>query len=446
MRAEIICGDCLSVMRAMESSSVDAIVCDPPYGLGFMGNAWDSFAESAQERAWNTRGRNTRCEVGGNGAGGTARSGVGLGNPNYRCANCGQWLRDRPQKKCSCGQFVALPRENRDALRFQQFMTEWASECWRVAKPGAYLLAFGGTRTYHRLACAIEDAGWEIHDTIAWVFGQGFPKHKSKLKPAFEPVVLARKPAPRATPLQIDACRIAGSTENARANKGRGMGYHGDDGERGAWTGTAGRWPANLVLSHSEECNGECAPDCPVRMLDEQSGERGSGAFRRSGARAMRNGSVYGAPGTTRHAPDNYGDTGGASRFFYVAKASRTEREAGLEGFAKRSRPDDGYGSIQQPKLDRSCPRENWTPHERANGHPCVKPIALMRWLVRLVSPPGGTVLDPFCGSGTTGIACALEGLRFVGIDQDAAYVEIARARIAHWTPKPEAQFALGMA
>jgi site-specific DNA-methyltransferase (adenine-specific) len=147
--------------------------------------------------------------------------------------------------------------------------------------------------------------------------------------------------------------------------------------------------------------------------------------------------SSYQAPGDTPLQP-SFTDKGGASRFFYVAKASRAERNAGLDGMPVTGRSDDGYGSIQTPIIDRATPRENWTPHERRNSHPTVKPLALMRWLVRLVCPPGGTVLDPFAGSGSTGCAAVLEGFDFIGLEREPEYVEIARARIAHWAERRE--------
>jgi len=366
----ILVGNCVELMRGLEPASVDAIVTDPPYELGFMGKAWDA-------------------------------SGVTYKPPT------------------------------------------WA-EALRVLKPGGHLLAFGGTRTYHRLACAIEDAGFEIRDCLSWLYGSGFPKSHNlngdwqgwgtALKPAHEPIVVARKPLAGTVAgnvlehgtgaLNVDGCRVGDG--EGRANGGprptrvaTGGFNMSDSGERP----TDGRWPANVVLD--EEA---------AAMLDEQTGERPGFSSQNDHGSQMGYGDslVYGnGKGVYQGRREGYNDSGGVSRFFYVAKASRAERNAGLEGFEEGPAP----GS------KRSAPAEGRTSalgRPRANHHPTVKPVALMRWLVRLVTPTGGTVLDPFAGSGTTGIAAALEGFRFIGMEQDAGYAEIAEARIAFWTEHGE--------
>jgi DNA modification methylase len=221
----------------------------------------------------------------------------------------------------------------------------WAS-VHRIMKPGSYLMAFGGTRTYHRMACAIEDAGFEIQDCLSWLYGNGFPKHRSKLKPAWEPVVLARKRGPQATPLRIDAC-----LDN-------------------------GRWPANVML---DPLAGE--------ILDAD------------------------APNVK------------PSRFFYIAKATTNERDAGLTGkHFRRSNP----GLLQGLNGGKAA-------KDRFNVHPTVKPIALMQRLIRLITPIGGVVADPFMGSGTTGCAAMLEKVGFVGIERERPFFRISDARIRHW-------------
>jgi len=207
-----------------------------------------------------------------------------------------------------------------------------------------------------------------------WLFGSGFPKHKSKLKPGYEPIILARKPAQRATPLQIDACRIAE------------------------------RWPSNVGIDSEA-----------ATLLDEQS------------TAGVHNGMGYHGAGPWPM-PAVAANTGGASRFFYVAKASRSEREAGCADLptAPGGANDRGFTEDVAAGNDRNRPVHN--------HHPTVKPIALMRWLCRLVTPPAGVVLDPFAGSGSTGCAAVQEGLRFVGIEREQAYADIAAARLEHWT------------
>lgn len=471
--------DCIEAMRAMSEASVDAICTDAPYGLGFMGKAWDD-----------------------------------------------------------------LPPGD-----------EFAREALRVLKPGGHLLAFGGTRTSHRLTCAIEDAGFEIRDTIMWLYGSGFPKsldvskaidkaagaegrwrkedHPGRagvrrrndttsnfgqidygsegnerhvyepsspeaerwqgwgtaLKPAHEPIIVARKPLSGTVAqtvlehgtgaLNVDGCRV-GHTEGNLNRGGSFGGVFGNGGDVAAASDPSGRWPPNVALSHSASClpvgtrrvkghkgypNGpkgnrfsvgdepdgsrtdvwqghadpdgteeveawECVEGCPVAELDRQSGELKSGALgpenvRRSPNRIYREGmSPVGQAATSqRYAPNS----GGASRFFYVAKASRRERNAGLEGFEEQLTGVWGNGDPANLSDGKRITQG------KANVHPTVKPIALMRWLVRLVTPPGGTVLDPFAGSGTTGIVCVLEGFDFIGIEREAEYAEIAEARIAHW-------------
>lgn len=408
MNTEILRGDCLEVMASMPEESVEAIVTDPPYGLGFMGKKWDELPPGP----------------------------------------------------------------------------EFAAAALRVLKPGGHLLAFGGTRTYHRLTVALEDAGFEIRDCLSWLYGSGFPKSHNvskaidkaagaerevvgqyevtrdlsggswaelhgktnaakqhditapatedaarwegfgtALKPSWEPIIMARKPltgtvasnvlAHGTGALNIDGCRVGDNPGYSYPNGPGGNTYTVGEGPDGSRTepvaSTLGRWPANTVLDEQA-----------AAILDAEVGERtsGTGAVRRQ------------APGQFGLGGDGkpnveYGDTGGPSRFFYVAKASRKERNAGLEGFkevaAKRTQ-DGGDDTRGRP-----------IPLNR-NTHPTVKPINLMRWLVRMVTPPGGTILDPFTGSGTTGCAAALEGFDFIGIEREAEYADIAEARIEHWS------------
>jgi site-specific DNA-methyltransferase (adenine-specific) len=422
-------------MAGLEPESLDACVCDPPYELGFMGKRWDA-------------------------------SGVAYD--------------------------VAL----------------WA-RVLELLKPGAHLLSFGGTRTYHRMACAIEDAGFDVRDSLHWIYGTGFPKSldvgkaidkaagaerevvgKTKksitsmapgegnfsddnyqwkaefditapatteaqqwngwgtaLKPAHEPIILSRKPF-RGTVadcvckhgtggINVDGCRVGDEIRynQCAANKPGGsslvMGERGMPDMPGRVA--SGRWPPNVILTHSPDCGAICAEDCPVREIDRHGGGSTSDGHIRhntgeSANRAHTVGNGWKDGETT--API---DSGGASCFFpvfrYEPKASRAEREAGCDNLPAKSAGEctdrtDGTSGIDSPRAGAGR-----TSGAR-NHHPTVKPIALMAWLVRLVTPPGGVVLDPFMGSGTTGIAAYREGCEFIGIEREPEYFEIAKARI----------------
>jgi site-specific DNA-methyltransferase (adenine-specific) len=393
-------GDCIEVMRQMPEASVDAIVTDPPYGLEFMGRDWDGF-----------------------------------GTP----------------------------------LGFQTWTESWAREALRILKPGGHLLAFAGTRTYHRMASGVEDAGFEIRDCIAWMYGSGFPKSLdvskaidkaagaerevrqyiksatakaanmqgngqcqdcgkwkfspdpcicprdngpqtkegskwdgwgTALKPAFEPIVVARKPLIGTVAanvlehgtgaLNIDACRIGTDAGWSYPNGRGGQGWHGKDslGKNldKPIESSAGRWPANIALDATA-----------ANILDQQSGERASSPFKATtdGAQTDRQHVSF---ADLEYSGRGYTDTGGASRFFYTAKASRQDRNAG--GLAD-------------------------------NTHPTVKPTELMRWLIRLVTPPGGIILDPFGGSGSTGLAARAENTRCILIEREPEYLQIIRDRLS---------------
>lgn len=465
-------GDCREVLSALPSMSADAVVCDPPYELrsgangGFMGQAWDA-------------------------------TGIAYDVDNWK-------------------------------------------QVWRVLKPGGHLLAFGATRTYHRLAVAIEDAGFEIRDSIHWIYGNGFPKgidvgravdrvggaspkrqaavlkaarlrsgltlaevaeavgctpgsvrdwedgraravglpvehiipsaqyrqpladllgysaderriagvslRRSKdgvvfdfgfsgnmyasasteagrtwdgwnttLKPAHEPIVVARKPVVGTVTtnvlehgtgaLNVDSCRVSVADLSYAANAAGDRG-HADNRTRQAefhqGAGSAhdlGRWPTNVVFSHSPACSDACAPDCPVAALDDQTGILTSGFVAAGTPRSNRSG--FSGPMPAVSGAATHGDSGGGSRFFpvfrYEPKAPSSERP----------RLDDG------------------------TVHTTVKPLDLMRWLVRLVTPPGGMVLDPFAGSGTTLEACVIEGFHAIGIEKEQPYAELCVKRLS---------------
>jgi site-specific DNA-methyltransferase (adenine-specific) len=407
-------GNNLDILPTLPDNSVDSIVTDPPYELGFMGKKWDSSGIAYSVELWR--------------------------------------------------------------------------ECLRVLKPGGHLLSFGGTRTWHRVAVGIEDAGFEVRDSIAWMYGSGFPKsldvskaidkqsgydgavigteqidigkqggsmHAGRerkladreikelspeaqqwkgwgtaLKPAFEPIVVARKPLVGTVAenvvthgtgaLNIDGSRIG--TETIISRGGRSGAVTGDE-RTGAALGMygahaplnrehQGRWPANVILD-----------EYSAEVLDEQSGIT-TGKVGMTGKTGTSN-SVYGNYPQSENRTEGMTDKGGASRFYYVAKASKRDRNEGLEELpevmaSKFAQDAWTLENMQFSKL----PTKNF--------HPTVKPTQLMRYLVKLVTPPGGTVLDPFTGSGSTGKAAILEGFRFIGCELTEDYIPIIEGRLKH--------------
>ena len=403
-------GNCLEVMATMAENSIDSIVTDPPYELGFMGKSWDSSGVAFNIEVW--------------------------------------------------------------------------QEALRILKPGGHLLAFSGSRTYHRMAVAIEDAGFEIRDQIMWIYGSGFPKSHNvskgidkaagaerevvgtktagigtgkaygkivgerqpietnlvnitapatpaakqwdgwgtALKPAHEPIVVARKPLIGTVAnnvltfgtggLNIDGARVGseGGTFKASKPEGESNGIYGEgiNGTVDIGQLNAGRWPANVIHDGSDEVV-ELFPDSKGGAYPAKRGQAintafASGQETEGGFRAM-------------------GDSGSAARFFYCAKASKKDRNEGLDGFEAKFSPtmSDGIGGKEHNPE---------TATKKANHHPTVKPTTLMQYLVRLVTPPNGTVLDPFLGSGSTGKAAMYEGFNFIGIELTPEYLPIAKARI----------------
>ncbi len=464
----LILGDCLNAMRDLPDASVDAVVTDPPYGISFMGKHWDAF--DIEERV----GKRDVSKLG-------VRLTGGADSPNRKQTS--RTASAFANRAGAAGDYDLSPRGN---LAFQEWTRAWATEALRILKPGGHLLSFASTRTYHRMACGVEEAGFEIRDTLAWMFGSGFPKSLdvskaidaragatrevieertgprpgnhggggqyghgddrsvtaaatpearawdgwgTALKPAFEPIVLARKPLVGTVAanvlehgtgaLNIDACRIGtegGTTSDGPPNYkndvyGRGMGG------APAVALDAGRWPANVLLN-----------DDAAAILDAQTGiltsgpESDRGHRRNADSEASRN--AYGGFQGQTATGVLYGDSGGASRFFYCAKVSRAERNAGLDGF------EEHVGKRTQAGGDDTRGRP--LPVER-NNHPTVKPIDLMRWLIRLTVRPGGTILDPFGGSGSTGCAAELEGVDYIIIEREADYMRIIEARTAFW-------------
>ena len=440
--ARVFLGDCRDVLKTLPDNSVDSIVTDPPYELGFMGKKWDS-------------------------------SGIAYD------------------------------------------VTVW-EECLRVLKPGGHVLAFGGSRTWHRLAVAVEDAGFELRDSIAWIYGSGFPKsldvskaidkragadreivglkdnwkkqagdverqkrgestvtnqsNRAKapefyktdaaagfnnpiagiqvtapatpeaekwqgwgtaLKPAFEPVVVGRKPLVGTVAenvlawgvggLNIDGSRIGSEnrtfTSRLTANRNLNDDGWGKIGETAEPTTVQGRWPANVILD-----------EVSAGLLDEQSGATKSangGGIRKTALGRMNDDGWQ--PKETEM--PGYGDSGGASRFFYVAKASKRDRNEGLEEL-----PDTHPSAVTGRKVGSAGAQNGgyagMTETPRKNIHPTVKPTQLMRYLIKLVTPEGGVVLDPFTGSGSTGKAALLDGYEFVGAELTEEYLPIIEGRL----------------
>lgn len=317
---------------------------------------------------------------------------------------------------------------------------QW-KECLRVLKPGGHLLAFGGSRTYHRLVVNAEDAGFEIRDQILWIYGSGFPKSHNldgafdgwgtALKPAHEPIVMARKPFKQTVSanmlehgtgaINIDACRIP--TADALSGGAGGLLSHQRDGTEPVGNyeqAQEGRWPANIIHDGS---------DAVVSAFPDAKGQQGD--LKETGRERPSHGR-YGDMAPPRAHLARIESDKSAARFFYCAKVKQKERDEGLELFIATSASDmtggrkEGSVGINDPRA--GAGRTNGA----KNNHPTVKPIALMSYLCRLITPPGGTVLDPWMGSGSTGRAAIEEGFNFIGIDLNPDYVTIASARIAH--------------
>lgn len=415
----ILHGDLFDVLPTLEAESFHSCVTDPPYGIGFMGREWDTFKPDVVKSEFDLRQRQE------------FKDGVMSAN-----------IKGRKRTPAASPSQIQYDRTNDGQRGFQQWTERWAREVFRVLKPGAHLVVCGAPRSHHRMMCGLEDAGFEIRDCLAWLFGQGFPKSMNlgegwgtALKPGHEPIALARKPFKGSTTachethgtagLNVDGCRIEG--ESGSADR-RLLGYsptQEHDPDRKAERNPSddlGRWPVNVLLD--EEA---------ARLLDRQSGEltSGSGTLNRH-ADKFRNayGEFKGGDETMRL----YGDEGGASRFFYVAKPSREERDLGCDHLPARTGGEatdrkEGSAGLNNPRAGAGRTGGG------RNNHPTVKPLALMRWLVRLVTPVGGRVLEPFGGSGTTGMACAAEGFDFTIIEREADYIPIIEARIRAIAP-----------
>ena len=370
--------DCRDVLRGLADNSIDSVVTDPPYAL-----------VSIQKR-FGKPGSAPAKDVYGRGAAGF------MGK---------QW---------DTGEVA--------------FSEEFWAEVLRVLKPGGHVAAFSGTRTYHRMAVAIEDAGFEIRDQLGWVYGSGFPKSHNQhgdwegwgtaLKPAWEPIALARKPLTGTVAanlaewgvgaINVDGCRV-GDEERFNPSASRNEIYGQFKGAEDDGRVAIGRWPANIIHDGSEEVLA-AFPDAPGQMAKAAEGDE-----------RRKDQNIYGAMsrGSNGSAPRSEIDKS-AARFFYCAKASRADRDAGLVGAPFG--PQFAHGTTLRKVED--------TP-KKGNTHPTVKPTTLMQWLCRLITPPGGIILDPFMGSGSTGKAAVLEGFQFIGCEREDEYMPIATARIA---------------
>lgn len=368
----ILPGDCRASLAQLSEHCIDALITDPPYHLKFMGKKWDGGDLSFRPEIWQTFAR--------------------------------------------------------------------------VMKPGAHLVAFGGTRTFHRLACAIEDAGFELRDTLMWLYGQGFPKSSNQegqwdgwgtaLKPAWEPIILARKPlvgtvAENLTKFgtgalnieatrvkldqEVDASQLRTMQRSQRVadTSGQVWGLSKISGDEPQVVHPQGRWPANVVHDGSDDVL-DAFPNAPGQIA--KSVEDGRPQKNQVYQPMHRSGPIH----IPRDEPDK-----SAARFFYCAKASRAEREAGCE-----SLPLSTGGIRSETSGQHITRRDGGAPGPVHNNHPTVKPLALMRWLCRMVTPPNGVILDPFMGSGSTGLAAAQEGFRFVGCEADEHYLKIAQQRL----------------
>ena len=473
----IFCGGNLEVVASWPSNCISAVLTDPPYGLGFMGKDWDTFKQENVNLPKTTKL--------------TYKTDYKNGVP-VRRKNPEMVTRDSGARRAGSYDLSRNPE-------FQQWFTVWAKAMLRITKPGGFLLCFGGTRTYHRLACAIEDAGWEIRDCMMWLYGSGFPKshniskaidkaagakrkslgissnnrdrtkhnynsvgnvgshaeitvpatslaevwegYGTALKPAWEPIIVAMKPldgtfahnAERhgVAGLNIDGGRIG--TEK-RFNQKAGNPTDKDTAAFRAipnphnYQGSEcqGRWPANLILD--EEAGA---------ILDEQSGDRKgwTGQFHNEfnpyGGNALQKSKT-----TRKGKHEGYKDSGGASRFFYCAKTSRKERNMGMENCEDKLLARSGGAQGAESRGEKEYLQKSIGLNRVAvvkNNHPTVKPLALMKYLCTLLKMPSADqiILDPFLGSGTTGMACKELGIDFIGIEKEPEYCEIAVKRIA---------------
>lgn len=443
-------GDSLELLARLPDASVHAVVTDPPYGLEFMGAEWDSFRERlGVDRAPRWAGSRS------GGAGGSLEHTNGTDAvsklPAYggqrpttsRCATCGK--RDAFRNEHECGDAAEWVREPVDPnsappsmVVFGGWVTLWARECLRVLKPGGHLLAFGGSRTWHRLAVGIEDAGFELRDSIAWLYGTGFPKSMDVSK-AIDAHLLGGGSSSRAIREQNETRPGEGREVGALPVNGimavehaapRVSNSNPATPEAEAWQGwgTALKPAFEPIVVARKPLTGTVAES----VLKYGTGGLNIAATRVAHADAVDlAASVAKNPGRADTiTSDVYGD-------------DRPQQSVNVDGRHPMNVVLDGQQAdeldLQNPdrpsrffpvfRYEPKAPTSE-RPRDGELAHPTVKPLDLMRWLVRLVTPPGGVVLDPFAGSGTTGEACAIEGFESVLMERHAPYIPLITARL----------------
>jgi site-specific DNA-methyltransferase (adenine-specific) len=450
----LIHNDCIEAMKVMPENSVDAIVTDPPYGLSFMGKKWDYNVPSAE--VWREALR--VLKPGGHAliACGTRtqhRMTVNIEDAGFEIRDVVVWMHGQGFPK-SLDISKAIDKANGDARQVVGHRD--------YTSPDIRGNAYNDTKVAGRERLSVPITSAASAASAAWE-GWG-----TALKPACEFWTLARKPLSEGTVaknvlkwgtggINVDGCRVnPGEAVPGGGKSKRGNGYNYSEGEApaNAQPHMHGRFPANLVLSHAPECEespyvypdgsteSQCSLWCPVRQLDEQSGTLKAGVA----VRSRSGGKNFGSDAVKPPLEDmGYPGGGGASRFYYCAKVSPSERNAGLEDAPDRVLAISGgaaaaAAAARGESYDNGDSSFNKTKVVK-NNHPTLKPLKLMRYLCRLVTPPGGLVLDPFTGSGSTGVAAIQEGFRFVGIEKDEDYAFIAKLRLKH---ADELQKALG--
>ena len=402
---KLLLGDCLDKLKELDDNSVDSIVTDPPYGLSFMGKDWDKVKATKE----------TKSQV---------VKGLGAGMKMTTLA---------------------------DNIEFEKWVTEWSMECYRVLKPGGYMLAFGGSRMYHRLASGVENAGFEIRDQMMWVYGSGFPKSmdiskqidKAAGKLEERKIIGQREDILKKQAKDLrEGKRKIKETFNGESSGNGFVSVSADitepvTDEAKQWQG----WGTSLKPAHE-----------PIVMARKPISEKtvadnvlewGTGAINIDGCR------VEGKPRTSHKDGNKVGNYQSEKKYGQIADGAVCDGAEGrfpaniiFDEEAGKMLPDAGQGGYGEETTSSAsrffyCPKTSKSDRNEGNIHPTVKPTDLMAYLIRLVTPKGGIVLDPFMGSGSTGKAAVREGMDFIGIERETEYFEIAEARINWEISKP---------